>query len=43
MIPKLIKMFFEAKSISKEQYESMQLLKKPYGERFGSFLVAHDL
>ena len=39
MIPELITMLYEADLISKEQHESMQPLKKPYGERFGSFLV----
>lgn len=39
MIPDLIKMFFEADLISKEQYESLEPLKKPYGKRFGNFLV----
>lgn len=39
MIPELITMLYEADLISKEQHELMQPLKKPYGERFGSFLV----
>jgi hypothetical protein len=42
MIPDLIRMFFEDDLISKEQYESMKPLKKPYGERLGSFLVTNE-
>ena len=39
MIPDIIKMFFEDDLISKDQYESMEPLKKPYGVKFGVFLV----
>ncbi|HEX3012962.1 MAG TPA: hypothetical protein VHO92_01645 [Methanobacterium sp.] len=41
MIPDLIRMFFEADLISKEEYESMKPLKKPYGKRLGNFLVTN--
>lgn len=39
MIPELITRFYETKSVSKEQYESLQPLKKPYGKKLGDFLV----
>ncbi|HEX7468753.1 MAG TPA: hypothetical protein VF324_09250, partial [Methanobacterium sp.] len=39
MIPELINKFFESDLISKEQYESISPLKKPYGQKLGNFLI----
>jgi hypothetical protein len=39
MIVDLINKLFEDNLISKEQYESLSPLKKPYEEKFGNFLV----
>jgi hypothetical protein len=43
MIPELIEMFHETKLVSKEQYESMHPLKKPYGEKLGDFLLKNGI
>ena len=34
MIPELITKLYETNQLSKEQYQSMQPLKKPYGEKW---------